>query len=62
MNKDNCLDYLDRACLFRAKFLIRSCLGLVLEDPQTISKDDLAGLVKKHPELGVEIFEYNMTK
>ncbi len=59
LSKDNCLDYLDRACLFRAKFLIRHCLSLVLENQQMITDADAdwTRLVNKHPELAVELFK-----
>ncbi len=46
---------MDRACLFRAKDLIESCLNLALEDPYLFSDTDWTRLLGKHPELAVQL-------
>ncbi len=55
LSEDNCMDYVDRACMFRAKDLIESCLKLALEDPYLFSDADWTRLLDKHPELAVEL-------
>ncbi len=63
LNGENCLDYLDKACLFRASNLIRCALKIALEDPQvSITDDDWKSLSKKHPELAVELAKYRSGK
>ncbi len=57
LNNDNCLEYMERACLFRANNLLRHCISLTFQNPQMISDDDLTRMAKKYPEIAVELFK-----
>ncbi len=60
---DNVLDYVDKACLFRAQDLVRSAIKFALEDSQVaIADDEWTRLAKKHPELAVELTKYGKEK
>ncbi len=51
------MEYLERACLFRANDLVKSCFKLAFKCPQKISDADLTRLAGKYPELAVDLFK-----
>ncbi len=56
LKKENCLDYMERACLFRANDLLRNCISLAFKNPKMISDADLTRMASKYPEIAVELF------
>ncbi len=63
LNRENCFDYLDRACVFKADILISSSLKIALEERSVSTyEDDWKRLGKKHPELAWELAQYRVKK
>ncbi len=57
LSKNNCLEYVDKACLFKINDLISACVDLARKNPKLISDADWTGLAGKYPEIAVELFK-----